>query len=142
MSDIIKRYTRGDVTVVWQPGRCFHSQICFHGLPDVFDPRKRPWVNMDGAEVEAIVAQVKRCPSGALSLGVPVAAAATGPAPSAAVVIEPEPNGPLFVQGDFEIKRADGTTERRTGSCLLCRCGGSANKPFCDGTHELNGFRG
>lgn len=41
--------------------------ICARGLPDVFDPRKRPWVNIDGAGTDTIVAQVARCPSGALS---------------------------------------------------------------------------
>jgi uncharacterized Fe-S cluster protein YjdI len=44
-----------------------HSTICFKGLPEVFNPRKRPWVEMQGAGTIRIVEQVKRCPSGALS---------------------------------------------------------------------------
>jgi uncharacterized Fe-S cluster protein YjdI len=65
--DIIKRYTNGEVTVIWQPSLCEHSAICFRGLPAVFDPRRRPWVILDGHTSDAIVKQVDACPSGALS---------------------------------------------------------------------------
>ena len=68
MKEITKTYTKEDLTVVWQPHKCIHSAICFNGLPNVFDPRKRPWVNMDGALKQDIINQVKKCPSGALSL--------------------------------------------------------------------------
>ena len=67
MKDIIRKYTNGEVTVVWEPAKCIHSTICFNGLPEVFDPDKRPWVSIDGAGTERIVEQVKACPSGALS---------------------------------------------------------------------------
>ena len=62
-----KRYTNGEITVVWKPDICIHSEICFQGLGEVFDPQKRPWVNINGASTEAIIAQVDQCPSGALS---------------------------------------------------------------------------
>lgn len=65
---IEKTYTNGEVTVRWQPHLCQHTSICFRGLPQVFDPRKRPWITPMAASSEAIVAQVKKCPSGALSL--------------------------------------------------------------------------
>ena len=65
--DITKHYTNGEVTIVWKPATCIHSTICFRGLPDVFDTRKRPWVTPEGAETQAIIEQVKQCPSGALS---------------------------------------------------------------------------
>jgi uncharacterized Fe-S cluster protein YjdI len=65
--DIIKRYTNGEITVIWQPALCEHSTICFKGLPQVFDPRRRPWVVVEGTPTEAIVNQVERCPSAALS---------------------------------------------------------------------------
>lgn len=67
-ADIVKRYSNGDITVVWQPSLCVHSAICARGLPKVFDPRRRPWVILDGYETETIVDQVERCPSGALSI--------------------------------------------------------------------------
>ncbi len=67
MKDIVKRYSNGEVTVIWQPSLCVHSGICFRGLPKVFDPRRRPWVMLEGTESEQIVRQVEHCPSGALS---------------------------------------------------------------------------
>ena len=60
-------YTKGDLTVVWQPDRCFHCSNCWKGLKVVFDPWKKPWVNMDGADEQQIIDQVNLCPSGALS---------------------------------------------------------------------------
>jgi uncharacterized Fe-S cluster protein YjdI len=66
--DITKRYSNGEITVVWQPSLCVHSGICARGLPKVFDPRRRPWVILDGCDTTAIVSQVERCPSGALSI--------------------------------------------------------------------------
>jgi uncharacterized Fe-S cluster protein YjdI len=60
-------YKNSDITVVWQPSLCIHSRICFKGLPNVFDPRRRPWIEMDKATTGMIIEQVKKCPSGALS---------------------------------------------------------------------------
>ncbi len=60
-------YKNKDITVLWQPTLCIHSAICFKGLPGVFDPRRRPWIEMDQASTEQIIEQVKKCPSGALS---------------------------------------------------------------------------
>lgn len=70
MKEITKTYTTEDLTVMWQPHKCIHSAICFKGLPMVFDPRKRPWINITGAPKNDIIAQVKRCPSAALSFQV------------------------------------------------------------------------
>ena len=61
------KYTNGEVTVLWKPDLCQHSGICFRGLPAVFNPRERPWVNISGSDTQHIVGQVKKCPSGALS---------------------------------------------------------------------------
>ena len=61
-------------------------------------------------------------------------------APTGPVKLNPIPNGPLMVEGRIEFRAADGTmfiTEEKT---WLCRCGQSANKPFCDGTHKKVGF--
>jgi uncharacterized Fe-S cluster protein YjdI len=64
---VVKRYTNGEVTVIWEPSLCVHSAICVQGLPRVFDPRRRPWVMLDGHETRDIIKQVEECPSGALS---------------------------------------------------------------------------
>ena len=66
--DIIKRYSNGEITVVWQPTLCVHSGICARGLPLVFDPRRRPWIDATAATTAEILAQVAKCPSGALSI--------------------------------------------------------------------------
>ena len=65
---IVKEYTNGEVTVVWQPHLCIHAANCWKGLPSVFNPKSKPWVNVEGASSESIVAQVNQCPSGALSM--------------------------------------------------------------------------
>jgi CDGSH-type Zn-finger protein len=50
--------------------------------------------------------------------------------------------GPLEITGHFRIADADNRIIAREGPVFLCRCGGSSNKPFCDGTHKRNGFNG
>lgn len=67
MKEGVTQYTNGEVTVVWEPGKCCHSTHCVKGLPEVFDPKQRPWVNIHAASTEKIIEQVKQCPSGALS---------------------------------------------------------------------------
>jgi uncharacterized Fe-S cluster protein YjdI len=62
-----KHYTNGEITVVWKPDLCRHTGICARGLPQVFDPRRRPWVVLDSADSTTVSAQVERCPSGALT---------------------------------------------------------------------------
>jgi uncharacterized Fe-S cluster protein YjdI len=141
MTEVRKTYTHEGVTVVWQPALCIHSTNCFHGLPGVFDPNRRPWIDASAADAQAIIDQVAKCPSGALS----IATGANAPPaarPAAATTIDVLRDGPLLVQGTVTLKRADGTTETKEGSTALCRCGASKNKPFCDGSHKAVGFVG
>src|SRR3954471_7295332 len=98
LKTITKTYTNGEVTVVWKPGVCIHSTICWKeatGLPSVFNPRERPWVKMDGASTEKIVEQVKKCPSGALSFYLNGENA--DPEVEVQAKVEILPNGPLLV---------------------------------------------
>ena len=67
MKDIVKRYTNGEVTVVWKPELCIHSAVCVGGLPKVFHPKELPWITLERATSDEITRQVDRCPSGALS---------------------------------------------------------------------------
>lgn len=70
MSDITKKYTNGEITIVWKPTACQHSTICWKGtagLIDVFNPMEKPWIKPEGATTERIIEQIKKCPSGALS---------------------------------------------------------------------------
>ena len=61
------KYTNNEVTVVWKPKTCIHSTSCWKGLIEVFNPKEKPWIKMDGATTEKIIEQVRQCPSGALS---------------------------------------------------------------------------
>jgi putative redox protein len=61
-------YTREGLTVHWRPEFCNHCENCISGLPEVFDLKRRPWVNMHGASKERIIEQVAQCPTGALSV--------------------------------------------------------------------------
>lgn len=63
------------------------------------------------------------------------------PARDGALAIDPQPNGPLRVRGNLEIMSGTGRVVARVTSAYLCRCGGSGNKPFCDGTHSKIGFK-
>ena len=60
-------YTNGELTIVWKPKKCIHSGNCVRGLPQVFDPRARPWIKIENASTEELAEAVARCPSGALS---------------------------------------------------------------------------
>ncbi len=140
---ITKNYTNGEVTVVWQPHKCIHSAICFRGLPAVFDPQKRPWVNIQGADTETIIDQVEKCPSGALSYRLDRAQARNGNpvAPvNEPIVIEMQPNGPLLLHGEVLVKDSLGREERKKNVTAFCRCGYSQNKPYCDGSHARQGW--
>ncbi len=68
MSEKTHTYSSGEVTIVWKPSLCTHSKRCWMGLPAVFKPGERPWILPEGATTDAIVAQVGKCPSGALSI--------------------------------------------------------------------------
>jgi uncharacterized Fe-S cluster protein YjdI len=65
--NVIKEYSNGEVTIVWQSALCQHSANCVRGLPGVFNGKASPWINAQGATTKEIIAQVQKCPSGALS---------------------------------------------------------------------------
>lgn len=136
-----KEYSNGEVTVVWQSDLCIHSENCFRGLPRVFNPKNRPWVNIEGAGTSQIVDQVKKCPSGALSYYMVGDAPNSGQEASQQVV-EVTPNGPLMAYGSLKVKLNDGTEISREKVTAFCRCGASQNKPFCDGSHKKVDFQG
>ncbi len=59
-------YSNDQMSVQWKPEFCQHSTRCWRDLLQVFDPREKRWINVEGAPPEVIAAQVKKCPSGAL----------------------------------------------------------------------------
>jgi uncharacterized Fe-S cluster protein YjdI len=140
MKDITKKYSNGEVTIVWKPSECIHSGICFRGLGEVFDPRKRPWITMEKSTTEKMIEQVKKCPSGALSYFLN-----RDESPDENVVsetiVEPALNGPLLVHGNVKVKHVDGSFITRNNVTAFCRCGNSSNKPYCDGSHKKINFQ-
>lgn len=144
------KYTNGEVTVVWKPDTCIHSRICWTDLREVFDPFKRPWVNMKGGTTEKIIEQVRKCPSGALSyfMNNENETASSTAEPSVVseaaeiIHIQIKQDGPIIVNTDCHITLTNGETEIKKGVTALCRCGGSGNKPYCDGSHKKIDFKG
>ena len=131
-------YRSGAIEVHWEPRFCIHTGNCVRRLGRVFDPSARPWVDPDAADPDAIARTIVTCPTGALHFrrldgGAQEEAAAE-------TTVEPRPNGPLFVRGRLKIVGADGHVIREDTRLALCRCGGSQNKPFCDGSHRRVGF--
>jgi uncharacterized Fe-S cluster protein YjdI len=139
--DVTKKYSNGEITVVWKPSLCTHSSKCWKGLGSVFNPTVRPWITMEGGSTEQIRKQVDQCPSGALTY-VDNDRAIEERAQMAGVTVEVSENGPLNVSGEIIVKLPDGTEKVCGPNTSLCRCGQSGNKPFCDGSHETNGFKG
>ncbi len=137
--DVKKEYSNGELTVVWKPGLCFHAKECVHGLPDVFKPKDKPWIQPENTSTEALMATINKCPSGALSYfknadGVPSEEIKEAAVDAEVEVVE---NGPLLVKGTIEITHTDGNKEVKKRQTAFCRCTKSNNLPFCDGSHNI-----
>jgi uncharacterized Fe-S cluster protein YjdI/CDGSH-type Zn-finger protein len=136
---LTREYARPEIVVEWYASRCIHSGACIRALPAVFDPRRRPWVNVSDADPDAIAEAVTRCPTGALRFKRLDGGAQESAGDS--VTVTPIANGPYFVRGPIEIaNHQTGETQRET-RVALCRCGRSGHMPFCDNTHRATGFR-
>jgi CDGSH-type Zn-finger protein len=57
------------------------------------------------------------------------------------VIIEVRPNGPYIINGPIEVRDTNGDVVPTQTRTVLCRCGASTKKPFCDGTHSKIGFQ-
>lgn len=126
----LREYATDRITVEWRAERCIHSANCIRALPRVFDPRRRPWVDVHAADADAIAQAVLRCPTGALAY---VRHDAGAPeAPDAPTTLTPIRNGPLYVRGDVEVRGLDGRVIRTGTRVSLCRCGLARDIPFCD----------
>jgi uncharacterized Fe-S cluster protein YjdI len=121
------------------PDKCIHSTVCFEGLHEVFDPSKRPWVNIEGADTRRIIDQVRKCPSGALSYFMNQNEEKHQ---KGITEIEVMARGPLVVDGTVRVKHGDKAEVVKEGKTAFCRCGSSNNKPYCDGTHQRIHFQG
>ena len=130
----MRTYESDQIRVSFDGKRCIHARRCVLNLPQVFQIEGgRDWVQPDAAPVEDLVALIESCPSGALTYERLDGGAAESASPvNTARVWE---NGPLEVRGQMEMPNG----ETRTRG-LLCRCGHSKRKPYCDNSHTTADF--
>jgi len=119
----VKHYEGERIEVTYDPARCLHAAECVRGMPSVFNTAKRPWVAPDEGDPELLGAVIRRCPTGALHYTLREGEPERPRVPTRIRFAE---GGPVLVDGDLEL---DGTRETRAA---LCRCGDSANQPYCD----------
>lgn len=141
MSRRLQTYAADDITVTFDPNLCVHSAKCLSGLPAVFDVGRRKWIDVKAASAEAIAATVDRCPSGALRYQLPGQAEPAAVPPRPVAVITLNTDGPLAVEGHVRVQTPAGDVVREADRLTLCRCGGTGNQPFCDGSHLRVGFK-
>jgi uncharacterized Fe-S cluster protein YjdI len=159
-----RKYTNGEITVYWKPSKCIHATTCFRELLDVFNPRKRPWVNMQGAPTKRIIEVVDKCPTQAIywryNVDIPPSELSGDTnhgeeiTPDDVLTIQKEEevesgasisvmkNGPILVEGNFKVIGTDGKELKSMIMTSFCRCGHSRAQPYCDGTHRKVGFEG
>jgi CDGSH-type Zn-finger protein/uncharacterized Fe-S cluster protein YjdI len=138
MEEDVHEYSGEEIVVSYDVNRCIHARECVRGLPEVFDPDERPWIDPDETTAEAVASVVTQCPTGALHFE------RTDDGEDESV---PEANtvtvatdGPLYLRGDVGLTTPDEETLLEDTRVALCRCGLSANKPLCDDSHR-DGFR-
>ncbi|HEX2919663.1 MAG TPA: (4Fe-4S)-binding protein [Bacteroidales bacterium] len=159
-----RKYTNNEITVYWKPSACIHASYCYRELIEVFDPSRRPWVDLNESTTERIIEVVNLCPTEALSwkwnddkrndsvgsdqlnhvrfkrpelLNAPVM-----PADEVPVSVKVMVDGPIVINGTFDLKYGETSKEVKGSLVSLCRCGASDHPPFCDGKHRKIGFNG
>lgn len=131
-------YVGKQVTIHDNRGICAHAGFCTDRLASVFKLKEEPWIDPDGASIEEIIKAVKKCPSGALSYSIDGAEHRDQDREPMVTVTK---DGPYAVTGNIELIGQDQGEGASKEHYTLCRCGGSKNKPFCDGTHWHIGFK-
>jgi len=157
-----RRYRNNDITVYWKPDACVHASYCYRELIEVFDPGRRPWVDMNGSTTDRIIEVVNMCPTEALTWkwnddekNKEISPDQTNHVifrrPELLTenekVFEKNPvsvkimmDGPIVIKGDFNFQYSGNNKEMKDGIISICRCGASNQMPFCDGTHRKIGF--
>jgi uncharacterized Fe-S cluster protein YjdI len=159
-----KRYRNDDITVYWKPSTCIHASYCYRELIEVFDPSRRPWVDMNGAPTEQIIEVVNLCPTDALSwkwndeekneniesnqlnhikFRRPELMSKKEPkAEEEPVSVKIMVDGPIVFKGNLTLAYNNTEKEVKNSIISICRCGVSDHQPFCDGKHRKIGFIG
>jgi CDGSH-type Zn-finger protein/uncharacterized Fe-S cluster protein YjdI len=137
MSRKLHTYEADDIVVEYDAKRCIHVAECVRGLPRVFDPQGKPWVDPGLGAAAEVAAVVERCPTGALHYTRRDGGAAETPDGENTGRVSAD--GPLFLRGRIRLELPGGRVLQDT-RVALCRCGASRDKPFCDGSHAEAGF--
>ncbi|MGW3567507.1 (4Fe-4S)-binding protein [Streptomyces sp. NPDC000941] len=122
-----KAYRTESITVIFEARRCLHAAECVHRLPEVFDPTKRPWIQLDRTTAERLAEVVRRCPSGALQYELVEGGTET---PDRPTMITRSAIGQLTVRGELSVDTPQGA--RAETRVILCGCGQSRLQPYCD----------
>ncbi len=134
---VFREYSTDEIVVHWDSSRCIHTAMCLQALPQVFDVGRSPWIDLAQADPERVADAVRRCPTGALQFELR-GDAEVGDTPTS---VMPVLGGPLVLRGKMTFRGPGGERMSET-RVALCRCGASANKPFCDNSHVRIGFEG
>jgi CDGSH-type Zn-finger protein/uncharacterized Fe-S cluster protein YjdI len=132
------QYPGRKATVSWNGRLCIHVGECGRAKGDLFVGGRDPWCQPDLSSDEEVADVIKRCPTGALTVDFVDGSGTEQPAPVNTVNVAY--NGPLFVRGRLVIEDAPADAPGLAFRAALCRCGKSRNKPFCDNSHEKEGF--
>ena len=125
-------YAGKSITIFDNRAICAHAGVCTDELKDVFREDGSPWIDPDAAAAQKVMDTISRCPSGALSFALNgVEAAPALREPSVTVTKD----GPYAIVGGVELAGVAFGDHASQEHYTLCRCGASANKPFCDGSH-------
>lgn len=130
-------YVGGGITVTFNKHLCSHAAECGKRLPAVFDVSQKPWVQPDKGTPEAIAEVVRACPSGALRMARNEEDPAHLVADGARITVDRD--GPFRVD-QVALEAETWISGQSRGKYVLCRCGQSKNKPFCDGSHVAAGW--
>jgi CDGSH-type Zn-finger protein len=138
-------YIGEQVTILDNRGICAHSGFCTDNLAAVFHVGQEPFVDPKGARMDAIIAAVRNCPSGALSYALGGVECRDEVDQVREPTITVSKDGPYRITGGIPLEDEQGNDEQRAqGSSRehysLCRCGQSKNKPFCSGMHWYVNF--
>ncbi len=106
----IREYTSGNVTVIWKPSLCMHSERCWRGLPEVFKPEEKPWIQPGETNSEKLIEQVGLCPSGALTYRMHGENKSSSPQ---SLRIKVSKDGPLLIKDTVFIELENGTSVKR-----------------------------
>ena len=135
----VYEYEGKTVDAAWDGRLCIHIQECTRAHGELFKSGRDPWAEPDRGEADYVAEVVRRCPTGALTYRRKDGGEAEQAEAANRVVVAN--NGPFYVSGDLAVSGAADDMPGVRFRAALCRCGKSANKPFCDNAHEKDGFR-